>query len=144
MSSLPKSLNCRLGEGDLDIQEDLSKFTDSKTERIKAIYRLGLQAEATKDKVPTTPKPVRIFKLVTPSKPKPVEHTTLRPADPGTVAFYEDRIKLLEAQLRNAPKAYEYEKRIKELEDRLESSRRSTYRASVRHIKEPSPILYTR
>jgi hypothetical protein len=43
---LPKSLSCRLGEPDTDIREDLAKFDDCKTERIKAVYRMGLAYEA--------------------------------------------------------------------------------------------------
>lgn len=122
---LPKALSCRLGEDDTDIRNDLLTHSKDKTERIKKVYRLGLAYEAldevavTKEKQEETPTaiPARRLKINTSS-------IRMKPADSTTVAFYENRIKELEAQLR--------------------SSRDSAYRRSVRHIKEPSPLLYIR
>lgn len=42
----PKTLNCRLSDDDFDIKEDLKAHALAKTERIKAVYRMGLRYEA--------------------------------------------------------------------------------------------------
>lgn len=91
-NSLPKSLSCRLGVNDLDIREDLEKHAKDKTERIKKIYRLGLQAES-------SPIEVKRFKMNIAKPSKTTSICLLRPADSGTVHFYESRIRKLEAQL---------------------------------------------
>lgn len=117
-NNLPKSISCRLSDSDMDIKKDLVTHAKDKTERIKAVYRMGLLYEANPNPVTKTFK-VRVTK---PSKSSNTE--ALKPADTHTVAFYENRIRALE--------------------DQLKSLRSHAYRNSVRHIKEPYPLLYTK
>jgi hypothetical protein len=68
--NLPKAINCRLNDDDMDIKLDLAKAVD-RPKRIKEIYRLGLQAEKSglysKE---TKEKRAKCFNLAAPGKPK--------------------------------------------------------------------------
>jgi hypothetical protein len=68
--NLPKAINCRLTDDDMDIKQDLARAED-RPKRIKEIYRLGLQAEKSglysKE---TEVKRAKCFELAAPSKPK--------------------------------------------------------------------------
>jgi hypothetical protein len=68
--NLPKAINCRLTDDDMDIKQDLARAAD-RPKRIKEIYRLGLEAEklglyskGMKEKR------AKCFNLATPGKPK--------------------------------------------------------------------------
>lgn len=67
---LPKAINCRLNDDDMDIKQDLARAAD-RSKRIKEIYRLGLQAEKnglySKE---MREKRAKCFSLAVPSQPK--------------------------------------------------------------------------
>lgn len=68
--NLPKAINCRLTDDDMDIKQDLACAAD-RSKRIKEIYRLGLKAEKSGlYNQETEIKRAKCFELATPSKPK--------------------------------------------------------------------------
>lgn len=76
MTTLPKTLSCRLTADDEDIQYDLAKHGKDKTTRIKEVYRKGLMYEKASYEV-------RIKKEV----PKSIQ---LIPADEATSKFFDN------------------------------------------------------
>lgn len=89
---LPKSLSCRLGADDFDIQQDLMNVSD-RTSRIKEIYRLGLQAERQGVRYEIDlKKHIDEGKSIEVPLPKPVESPIqLIPADDYTRSLYESK-----------------------------------------------------
>jgi hypothetical protein len=68
--NLPKAINCRLTDEDMDIKQDLAHAAD-RSKRIKEMYRLGLQAEKSGlYSRETEVKRAKCFELAAPSKPK--------------------------------------------------------------------------